>query len=570
MRVLISGLAGLAFAGAAAMGGAAEPASCIWHAERLGMAQARWPVGDTRRVAPLSPQAIVMGGQGCGAWVREGAGLRQYDSTGLLLGTIDLAQLRQRHAADALVAAAIAMQIDAADAMLALDARDGSLWLAAGTSLLHLDAGGKVLASLFHEQPVVQIEVDLLGTLWVLDEVGLGRYRADGSLLARYALGEQYPDVQRVAFDTLGGKLWLIAPRRVWQVEPTQLAVPLAPLAWREGLAYQAGQTVSFAGHLYRAQLAHIAPEDSDWTPAAAPALWQYVGTQPTVSVPQPWRSDAEYRIGETVRYQDRVYRALASHTTYPQTGWTPANAPALWRLESDESPDAPVVDEARVIEVSEPLADVAINPKSGELWLLGQHTLWAYGWDVQQRYQADLATWDIVQPQALRFDAAGETFWLHSAGKLTPFGVDGTARDARPVAADHAVLGTTALRILPTLVLKDPPPKDGGSQPTFVFQYDAMCSGRPCDFDRAHYEGYQWQVSLDDGAVTGQLVFDAVHHTARLTPTQPLADGVHLLRASVTDQLGSRSTQLEYVFNVTPGALPTSNGDAPAGDLPG
>lgn len=41
------------------------------------------------------------------------------------------------------------------------------------------------------------------------------------------------------------------------------------------------------------------------------------------------WTADVDYTAGERVRYDEKLYRCVQSHTS--QEGWEPPNAPALW-----------------------------------------------------------------------------------------------------------------------------------------------------------------------------------------------------------------------------------------------
>ncbi|WP_375591828.1 carbohydrate-binding protein [Chitiniphilus eburneus] len=567
MRVLTSRLASfcLALAAAAPLLAAEPPASsCIWYADLAGIRQARFPAGGSNgdpnaQVSTPEALAIAMADRGCAAWVRDRAGLKQYSDSGQLLAAIELAPLAQRHTGDA--AAAIAAQIaptaptpDTVARHLALDTRDGTLWLAAGNALIHLDASGNLLGHGTTATPIRAITVDVPGTLWVLSEGNLGQHRADGTAVASHALNTHYPDVHRIAVDSLGGKLWLIGPQRVWQIDPADLDPHDAPPpAWREGVVYQAGQRVSFAGFVYQAKVTHTAHVGSNWSPSATPSLWQRLEAIQPEPAPMPWQIGTRYQAGETVLYQGRVYRALVPHTTYPGTDWTPANAPTLWREQIGVTPPPGGTQppgEVKVIDLAEPIVDAALNPRSGELWLLGETTLSVYGWDAQRRHQAELTPLGILQPQGLRFDAAGQHFWLHSADRLTPFGVDGTPQGPQPVSTDRSVLGTTAFHLMPSLTPVEPPATPTNqTRPVLQWAYDALCNGQPCAFDPEYFASYRWQVTLDDTSIADQLIFDVARQLARHTPAQALGDGPHRLSAQVTDAWGNRSAQLDHAF---------------------
>ncbi|GAA5787216.1 hypothetical protein YWS52_35430 [Chitiniphilus shinanonensis] len=523
----------------------------MWFADGQGASQLRFAQQvAAARIASPSLLALAMGDQGCGVWVREAQRVSRYDEAGQAVAHIDLVPLRQRHADGA--AAAIAAQTDAASGLLAVDGRDGSLWLAASRSFIHLDREGQLLGYGEAGAAISLIEVDLHGTLWALADGTLLRYRADGVQLGRFDLSARYPGVTRIAFDDLGGKLWLIAPQRVWQLDPAQLDSDIAPPAWREGVTYQVGQTVSFAGQVYRVRTAHTATVGANWTPPATPALWTHVGALQPAPTPVPWQIGSFYQIGEMVLYQGIAYRALASHTTHPGSDWTPLNAPTLWSPVPDAPPTVPAQPHAdvRTIELPEAVVDVAINPRSGELWLVSDTTLRVYGWDTQPRLQVDLAARGLIQPQRLRFDALGQVFWLHSAGQLTPFAVDGAAYPAQAVETGRSILGANVFQLRPALTLQQPGPSPiNQPRPTFALHYDAHCNGSPCGFDAEHFAGYRWHASLDDTAVSAQLQFDPAQRVASFIPAEALVDGPHRFGAYVTDRFGMRSAVIDHAF---------------------
>ena len=50
------------------------------------------------------------------------------------------------------------------------------------------------------------------------------------------------------------------------------------------------------------------------------------------------WKNDADYKVGERVRYEEVLYKCVQSHTSQPS--WTPDITPALWMVVSiDEFP---------------------------------------------------------------------------------------------------------------------------------------------------------------------------------------------------------------------------------------
>lgn len=51
------------------------------------------------------------------------------------------------------------------------------------------------------------------------------------------------------------------------------------------------------------------------------------------------WKDDAEYLVGDRIRYNDILYKCVQAHTSQPS--WTPDITPALWvRVSIDEFPE--------------------------------------------------------------------------------------------------------------------------------------------------------------------------------------------------------------------------------------
>lgn len=51
------------------------------------------------------------------------------------------------------------------------------------------------------------------------------------------------------------------------------------------------------------------------------------------------WKDDAEYQVGDRIRYNDILYKCVQAHTS--QSSWTPDITPALWtEVSIDEFPE--------------------------------------------------------------------------------------------------------------------------------------------------------------------------------------------------------------------------------------
>ena len=51
------------------------------------------------------------------------------------------------------------------------------------------------------------------------------------------------------------------------------------------------------------------------------------------------WKDDADYQVGDRIRYEEVLYKCVQAHTSQPS--WTPDLTPALWvRVSIDEFPE--------------------------------------------------------------------------------------------------------------------------------------------------------------------------------------------------------------------------------------
>ncbi|HLZ58871.1 MAG TPA: carbohydrate-binding protein, partial [Ktedonosporobacter sp.] len=134
---------------------------------------------------------------------------------------------------------------------------------------------------------------------------------------------------------------------------PTSTPTPIPGVQpWNgNGHHYNVGDQVSFQGNVYKCLQAHTS--QPDWSPTAAPSLWQLVGSggggptptpaptmTPTPPTPTPvpgvlpWDSNGHhYNVGDQVSFQGHVYRCLQAHTSQPD--WSPTAAASLWQLVS-------------------------------------------------------------------------------------------------------------------------------------------------------------------------------------------------------------------------------------------
>ena len=95
------------------------------------------------------------------------------------------------------------------------------------------------------------------------------------------------------------------------------LAAPAIYPAWREGVAYKAGQRVVFEDTLYTVLQDHEA--QANWTPTAAPSLFAKVLTSDD-GTPLPWEqpeSTNPYMTGDKVTHGGRIWASTCDNNVW-------------------------------------------------------------------------------------------------------------------------------------------------------------------------------------------------------------------------------------------------------------
>lgn len=103
-------------------------------------------------------------------------------------------------------------------------------------------------------------------------------------------------------------------------------AVELFPSWSGEGVQYEKGVRVRYAGDLYRCEQSHAS--QPDWTPDAVKALWTAVAEPGEIPVwVQPTGAQDAYRLNDKVHFptaSDPVYISVIDYNTYAPNvyGW--------------------------------------------------------------------------------------------------------------------------------------------------------------------------------------------------------------------------------------------------------
>ena len=108
-------------------------------------------------------------------------------------------------------------------------------------------------------------------------------------------------------------------------------AVELFPV-WGVGIAYEADQRIRYRDKLYRCVQSHTSQEG--WEPPAVPALFTEVAKPGEIPVwRQPTGAQDAYSTGDLVHYPDAdgpVYRSVIDNNV-----WPPADYPQGWERRS-------------------------------------------------------------------------------------------------------------------------------------------------------------------------------------------------------------------------------------------
>lgn len=110
-------------------------------------------------------------------------------------------------------------------------------------------------------------------------------------------------------------------------------AVVLFPV-WQANVEYKTGDRVRYDGKLYKVIQDHNS--QLDWTPVNAPSLFASLLTdeeQPENILPwvQPDSTNA-YSIGDKVIFEEKIYESLVDNNV-----WSPVDYPAGWQLVQEE-----------------------------------------------------------------------------------------------------------------------------------------------------------------------------------------------------------------------------------------
>ena len=202
-----------------------------------------------------------------------------------------------------------------------------------------------------------------------------------------------------------------------------------------------------------------------------------------------------------------------------------------------------------------ETVSAISIDIQSGDLWLLGQHGLFAFTRGGVPRVSRDLRDFSISNPQTLVFDFASQAAWVGHQQGLSRIGTSGSldaafAADARVVAV---AIGKVPLNITPVVSIVSP--ATGAlvttATPLLRIAYDALCGSVSCGFPKSFFSTFTPSVLLNGTEVGSSFVFDATTGGATFTPGSRLPEGLNSWTAQVRDPFGKTSDTVSASFTI-------------------
>jgi Bacterial Ig domain/Glucodextranase, domain B len=208
-----------------------------------------------------------------------------------------------------------------------------------------------------------------------------------------------------------------------------------------------------------------------------------------------------------------------------------------------------------RSIDFPDRVRDVALDPQTGDLWVLGQQSFYGYSAAGNRFITSRLSDDGIRSPDVIAFDIATQALWIGHEHGLTRFDRTGhriaslrTRDEVETVAVSRA-----PVNILPTVALVSPAANAllTNARPTISFQYGATCSGAPCAFPPSFFSSFSLTAILNGAAVGPQFVFDAATGQTRYVPPTALPQGLNQISAEAHDAFGHTSATVTGQFTI-------------------
>lgn len=182
----------------------------------------------------------------------------------------------------------------------------------------------------------------------------------------------------------------------------------------------------------------------------------------------------------------------------------------------------------------------MALNPQSGELWLLAGDYLLAFANTGVLTKTIDLRSNGLTDPSDLIFDPITLTIWIAKDAGLVQFGATGMVVASVNV-NDHTIaLAAPSFRLEQSLLLVRPTGDSvtNNPQPTIAYRFDTSCNQRPCASASLVPVAPNVDITLNATSI-GPFSIDEAARQLSYVPSQRLPEGLNILRARSTDRFG-------------------------------
>ena len=202
-----------------------------------------------------------------------------------------------------------------------------------------------------------------------------------------------------------------------------------------------------------------------------------------------------------------------------------------------------------------ETISALSIDTQTGDLWILGQQSLFSSRRDGSPSVSRDLRDFSIANPQAMLYDFGSQSAWVGHQSGLSRISSSGTFVATFPadVSAGTIAIGSAPVDITPVVSILAP--ADGAllntARPRITAGYDALCGAQACGFPNSFFSTFTLSALLNGTEVGALFVFDAATGTASFTPAAPLPQGANTLSAKATDSFGHESETVSVTFFV-------------------
>ena len=204
-------------------------------------------------------------------------------------------------------------------------------------------------------------------------------------------------------------------------------------------------------------------------------------------------------------------------------------------------------------IALPDEMKGIALDPRSGKLWLTTNKAILAYTRDGNIASNIDLTTLGLKDIDTLAYDPVSQGLWIGDKSGLARLSDAGLVISKLPSDGETEIIAVQPFIVTPVLNLLQPPPSALTKNPTpvFTFSYDATCSGIPCGFSPGYYSSYTLSALLNTLTVGNLFKFDAALGQASYTPPSRLPEGENSISGQAKDNFGHTTNTETNTFAI-------------------